>query len=45
MNDFKMNNNAVVYAKYFSDRQSEQSIEGQIVISEYARKNNIQIIE
>lgn len=33
---------AVVYARYSSDSQSEQSIEGQLrVCREYAEKNNI----
>lgn len=43
---FKVNNNcAVIYARYSSDSQSEQSIEGQVrVISDYAKKNNIPII-
>ena len=40
------NNNAVVYARYSSDAQTEQSIEGQIrTITEYAKKNNIPIID
>ncbi len=46
-NTFKQNNNiAVIYARYSSESQTEQSIEGQIrVISEYAKKNNIPIID
>ena len=37
---------AVIYARYSSDRQNEQSIEGQIrVVTEYAKKNNIEIID
>ena len=37
------NENAVIYARYSSDKQNEQSIEGQIrVIKEYALKNNIE---
>ena len=37
---------AVVYARYSSDSQSEQSIEGQLrVCREYAEKNNIIIID
>ena len=39
------NENAVIYARYSSDKQNEQSIEGQIrVIKEYALKNNIPIV-
>ena len=39
------NNNAVIYARYSSDKQNEQSIEGQIrVVKEYAKRNNIPII-
>ena len=43
----KVNNtNAVIYARYSSDNQTEQSIEGQVrVINEYAKRNNIPIIE
>ena len=37
---------AVVYARYSSDRQNEQSIEGQLrVCQEYAKQNNITIVE
>lgn len=37
---------AVVYARYSSDSQSEQSIEGQLrVCEEYAQKNNILILD
>ena len=33
--------NAVIYARYSSDRQREESIEGQLrECTEYARKNN-----
>ena len=40
------NENAVIYARYSSDKQNEQSIEGQIrVIKEYALKNNIPIVD
>lgn len=40
------NANAVIYARYSSDKQNEQSIEGQIrVIKEYALQNNIPIID
>ena len=40
------NNNAVIYARYSSDAQTEQSIEGQIrTITEYAKSNNIPIID
>ena len=38
--------NAVVYARYSCDSQTEQSIEGQLrVCQEYAEKHNIQIAE
>ena len=37
---------AVVYARYSSDSQTEQSIEGQVrVCNEYAEKNGIKILE
>lgn len=37
---------AVIYARYSSDRQTEQSIEGQLrVCNEYATKNNITIVD
>lgn len=40
------NNSAVIYARYSSESQTEQSIEGQIrVITEYAQRNNIPIID
>ena len=40
------NNNAVIYARYSSEAQTMQSIEGQIrAISEYAKNNNIPIID
>ena len=46
MDDIKINRVAVIYARYSSDRQNEQSIEGQVrVISEYAARNNIRIIK
>lgn len=36
---------AVIYARYSSAKQTEQSIEGQLsVCTEYAQKNNIQIV-
>lgn len=36
---------AVIYARYSSDSQSEQSIEGQLrVCEEYAQRNNILIL-
>ena len=36
---------AVIYARYSSDNQSEQSIEGQLrVCEEYAQKNNILVL-
>ena len=39
-------NKAVIYAKYSSDRQTEQSIEGQFrVCHEFAEKNDIVIID
>lgn len=37
---------AVIYARYSSERQTEQSIEGQLrICNEYAEKNNILIID
>lgn len=37
---------AVIYARYSSDRQREESIEGQLrVCEEFAEKNNLQVIE
>ena len=37
---------AVIYARYSSDRQTEQSIEGQLrVCNDYAIKNDIAIID
>ena len=37
---------AVIYARYTSDSQTEQSIDGQLrVCEEYAKKNNITILE
>ena len=45
MDNQQLNRVAVIYARYSSDRQNEQSIEGQIrVITEYAARNNIRII-
>ena len=39
------NKNAVIYARYSSSAQSEQSIEGQLrVINEYAQKEGFNII-
>ena len=36
----------VIYARYSSDAQTEQSIEGQLrVCNEYAKKNNFLIVE
>ena len=36
---------AVIYARYSSDRQREESIEGQLrVCEDYARRNNITIL-
>ena len=38
--------NIHIYARYSSDRQTEQSIEGQLrVCEEYAQKNNILILD
>ena len=47
MTDTQVNNNrAVIYARYSSDSQTEQSIEGQVrVIKEYATRNSIPIID
>ena len=37
---------AVIYARYSSDRQREESIEGQIrECREYAEKNGIQVVD
>lgn len=37
---------AVIYARYSSDSQTEQSIEGQLrVCKEYAKNNNILIVD
>ena len=37
---------AVIYARYSSDRQTEQSIEGQLhVCEDYAKKNEIIIVD
>ena len=37
---------AIIYARYSSDAQTEQSIEGQLrVCNEYAKKNNFLIVE
>lgn len=37
---------AVIYARYSSDSQTEQSIEGQMrICEEYAKKNNIVILD
>lgn len=37
---------AVIYARYSSDNQTEQSIEGQLrVCQEYAKNNNIIILD
>lgn len=37
---------AAVYARYSSDNQTEQSIEGQLrVCEEYAQRNNIVIVD
>ena len=36
----------VIYARYSSERQTEQSIEGQVrVCNEYAERNNILILD
>lgn len=38
--------NAVIYARYSSDKQNEQSIAGQVeVCSEWAKNNNVNIVE
>ena len=38
--------NAVIYARYSSDNQREESIEGQLrVCNNYAERNNILIVE
>ncbi len=40
-----MTKTAVIYARYSSDSQSEQSIEGQLrVCNEYAKNNDILIL-
>ena len=37
---------AVIYARYSSDSQTEQSIEGQLrVCKEYAKNNNILVVD
>ena len=37
---------AVIYARYSSDRQTEQSIEGQLhVCQDYAKRNDILIVK
>lgn len=37
--------NAVIYARYSSDNQTEQSIEGQVrVCKEYAEKNDFAVV-
>ena len=37
---------AVIYAKYSSDKQTEQSIEGQLrVCNDFANRNNIIVID
>ena len=41
-----MNANAVIYARFSSDRQREESIEGQLrECKEYASKNGIRVID
>ena len=41
-----MNANAVIYARFSSDRQREESIEGQLrECREYADKNGIRVID
>ena len=41
-----MNNNAVIYARFSSDRQREESIEGQLrECREYAEKNGIRVVD
>jgi Resolvase, N terminal domain. len=39
-------NTAVIYARYSSDRQTEQSIEGQLrVCQQYAKQNDLLIVD
>lgn len=39
-------NKAVIYARYSSDKQREESIEGQLMIChDFAKKNNLQVIK
>ena len=41
----KENRYAVIYARYSSDRQREESIEGQLRICEdFAKRNNLKVI-
>ena len=41
-----MKTKVVIYARYSSDKQTEQSIEGQLrVFHEYAKKMNIWLLE
>lgn len=41
-----MSKKAVIYARYSSDKQTEQSIEGQLrVCNEYATRNNIVVVD
>lgn len=41
-----MNTNAVIYARFSSDRQREESIEGQLrECREYAQRNGIRVID
>ena len=38
--------NAIIYARYSSERQTEQSIEGQLsVCNEYAERNGLTIVD
>lgn len=38
--------NTVIYARYSSERQTEQSIEGQLrVCNEYAERNGLKIVD
>lgn len=38
--------NAIIYARYSSDKQTDQSIEGQLrVCNEYAERNGLNIVD
>ena len=39
-------NSAVIYARYSSERQTEQSIEGQLrICNEFAKQNDLEIVD